>query len=228
MDRLSAEAREAYGLDLSRCVRQFHADLTLTAEHARARYLPSSIRAADFWHTLERIKECLASTLSVQDDDGTATYFNEILQWVHMTRTQCVTFTEQHVLWSLLLRHYGAIEPATAESLRKYFLTVPVEQARDVYGVVDPIFCHEGKMLCALFWCGLQRLQPGSACGSQPCESQHKTWLQPLLQTPDGKPLRNATPPTLFPALRRAIRTISRQYTKMTRIPSRPTAMILR
>ena len=56
MDRLDAEAREAYGLDLSRCVRQFHADLTLTAEHARARYLPSSIRAADFWHTLERIK----------------------------------------------------------------------------------------------------------------------------------------------------------------------------
>ena len=144
-----------------------------------------------------------------------------------MTRTQCVTFTEQHVLWSVLLKHYSVTEPATAEALRmRYFIKIPVEQAMDPegYGVIDPIFVREGNMLCALFWCGLQRLQPGSACGSQPCESNHKTWLQPLLQAPDGTPLKRATPPTLFPALRTAIRTMSRQYAKIKSIPSRPTS----
>ena len=81
-------------IDLRGAVRQLHADLTQTAEKARAECLPGSIRAADFWHTQEALIKMLLCQLKQKNAEGGLKYFQEILSWMHMTRigtSPCLT-----------------------------------------------------------------------------------------------------------------------------------------
>ena len=84
---LTSSLQRIAAIDLRERARQLHADLTQTAENARTQWLPASIRAADFWHTLEALTAMLLSELKQKDAQGGLKYFHEILSWVHMTRT---------------------------------------------------------------------------------------------------------------------------------------------
>ena len=204
-------------IDIQEDVKQFNADLTATAEKARQRHLKNSIRGPDFWHCLVKVSETLEAELVHKDESGKKKkYYSEIIAWVHMTRTQCMLLTEHHNLWAALLKHYRDLGEGAAmqKLLERYFLLVPVEVARDVYGVRNPSMLEDGKLLCAFFWCGLQRYPPGAPPSSQCAEVGHKVQGH-MIQTADGKPLRNASPPQFFPGLQTLIRTVSQQYKKI-------------
>ena len=110
-------AKELVGLDLQNVVRQLHADLTQTAEKARSALLPRAVRASDCWHTLEVTKGMLETTLVKRTEDGELRYYNEILSWVHMSRTHCMRLTEVDNLWSLLFQHYSSREIGESEAV---------------------------------------------------------------------------------------------------------------
>ena len=85
-------------------VRQFHADLTATAEVARQQLYPASVRTADFWHTLEAMKATLEDTSLPGEQKKRLK--GEVIDWVMCKRSECVQLTEFRNLWAMLCKHY--------------------------------------------------------------------------------------------------------------------------
>ena len=188
------------GWDVS-LVKQFHADLTATAEKARAELLPDSIRVADFWHLSEAIQNMLSETLG-----ESSPHRKDFLDWVYMTRTQCITLTEHHNLWALLLKQFAEVIPdAVAAFKERYCLFIPRQKAEQEYGVSNPSMMQQSHLFCTLQWAGLGRLQPGSIGGEAAQESYHRSFNQHF-QRPDGRRLRKAKPDEVVPALSVAVK----------------------
>ena len=202
---LNRMAAALFDIDLTRCTKQFHADLTPTAEAARQELYPASVRTADFWHLLEAIKEMLEEELEAGDEKRK--HKNEIIHWIMATRSEPITFTEQHDLWALLFKHFREDLGEHRAFLRlqeKFFVLIPVERAKLAYNAEDLSMLQDGCAWCGLHWSGFCRLQPGSACGTEPTESYNLVFSK-RFQKPDGRPLRKATPPQIFPALQKLI-----------------------
>ncbi len=145
---LLAHTKHLRHMDLAVKVRQFHADLTTTKEKARVAVLPVSIRAADFWHTLERIKEKLVRR---NEHDGLK-HYRSLLSWVHTCRNRCTTLTEHHDLWPPLCKHYESddiAKKAAVDALRdQYCLRIPLDVTSKSYGVTNPLML--GKSMCCV------------------------------------------------------------------------------
>ena len=118
---------------------------------------------------------------------------------------------------------FQELEPDSRKALKeRYFISIPRDASATVHGVTELSLLVGDASWCALFWCGLQRLEPGSACGSQSSESNHRVWLGPLFQYANGMPLRHAEPPAFVDAMKRAVRATSQQYANTKQLPSRP------
>ena len=219
IESLTVHAKHLMNVDVPAVVRQFHCDLTQTAEGARVELLKNSIRASDFWHLVELIKEKLVAFCDMTDlIHGTGQYYREVLQWITMTRTQCFTLTEMHGVWALLFKHYSSLVTwpdgsACMTTLQElYCVKIPVEQACAAYNVKNPTMMVDGCLWCPLWWCGVQRLEPGSANGSQSCASNHRHWFGPLfLDKESGCPVRNAEPPQILESLGVVVRVTGQQ-----------------
>ena len=74
---------------------------------------------------------------------------------------------------------------------------MPTDVAAAQYGVTNIINGANG-VVCAAWWGGYQRLQPGSYSGTKEIETFHGKDLKGTFETPDGKSIRAADPPTFL------------------------------
>ncbi len=204
------------GINMRQSVKQFHADMAKTAESAREQFYDKSVRCSDYWHIFEAIKNDLVT----KDKDRK----KDILNWVIMTRAHCIKLTATHNTWSLVFNWLDKVgEEKAKDSLKKYFLLLPVEVAEaEPYSASDLTMLVDGEVLCPLFWAGWDRMQPGSASGNQALESYNRLYGK-LLQDPSGRRLRKATPDQIPGALRKVIRVAGQQAKKKVIFNDMPT-----
>ena len=111
-----------------------------------------------------------------------------------------------------------------AELKARYFTTITCGVALEKYGVESPDhMLADGHFWCPLFWCGLHRIAPGYASGSQSAEASHRHLLSPLLQDDEGRQIRNAEPPQLFRSINCMVRTVGQQLAKVDALEDMPT-----
>ena len=204
------------GIDMRQNVKQFHADMTKTAEAAREELYDKSVRCSDYWHIFEAIKTDLVTREKGRKDT--------ILNWIVMTRTHCIKLTTVHNTWALVFNWLDKVgEHKAKDTLKKYFLLLPVEVAEtEPYSASEMTMLEGGKVLCPLFWAGWDRVQPGSASGSQALESYNRLYGK-LFQTPSGRRLRKATPDQIPEALRKVVKVAGQQAKKKVIFNDRPT-----
>ena len=183
-----------HGIDLSTACRQYHADLHSGEELARKSLFPNSCKATDFAH--------LIGAASRGQSRGAATkaqvawrsgifatakkYFGgnqdimDMLQcWVHVTRV-VPSLTIFHTLWGSIFLVLQASSRAGCKVLQTtYFSQVSNAVARERFG-------HEGQeefLWIGHWWAGVQHIQPGSGCGSQPQEAWHRHGLKEYVES---------------------------------------------
>ena len=188
-------------LDLGTVCRQYHSDLHLGENLARARAFPNSLRCADFAHLIgattrpkrdvpppcERITawrsgifSAAKKALSIANKQLT----DWLRPWIHLLRT-IPTAESFHTIADTLLRQMEYVfgEPACAKVLRDhYFVRVPAAVAQAAFGVTSWIG-DQTFLWSADWWAGVQRAQPGSASGSQAQESWHRHKLKAHVHT---------------------------------------------
>ena len=84
--------------------------------------------------------------------------------------------------WHHLFQHFIALGEETCVSalVRHYFHKLPAAEARADWGVESWIG-DQDSVYYAYWWAGVERLQPGSASGSQAQESWHGNVLKPSI-----------------------------------------------
>ena len=104
-------------------------------------------------------------------------------------------------------------ETRARDYLSQWFFTLDPTIAEDQYQTIRCIGASDG-ILCAAFWGGYQRLQPGSASGGQSVESSHVNDWRGAFVDAEGNTLSSLTPDKAFPQLAEVIRMQSRQEAK--------------
>ena len=170
-------------VDLRDVCRQFHADLTATAERARKERLPKSIRVADYRHVIEAAKSLLQRSLVCRDEHNDLKHKKDVINAMRLSRTTCMTATEFHFFTALLfqtMEDWG--EEAAAELMQhEYYFLLPSHEASEQYSCNNMVLLQNEHIWCAPFWHGLQRVQCGSASGSQAQESAHYHVIAPQI-----------------------------------------------
>lgn len=202
----TSEAEEAIGLGLERmaahidaslpdkfplpflqCIRQLHADLTPAAECARARLLPNSLRAADYWHCREAMIRNMKEKLVIRNPDGEKVYLKVLLHLMKVTRTIPV-LTEFYMVWAFTFQRMDTWgeDDAVASFKSTYFFRMPIDEINRRFPGCMNVPLEDGGVICAAWWSGFQRIQPGSALGSQSQESFHRLVLLEIMQDDAG------------------------------------------
>ena len=177
-------ARACLDLDLAPRVAQYHCDWHPGENAARLECFPESQRVADFAHFMGA---CVRPRQPPAEDDTIRAYragFPEtmkkhavdqtwvpyLVSWVRVLRT-CPSALLFHAIVERLLEcMVEAQEHACADAFRQHYLTSVAAADFDVRG-------HDNVTL-ADWWCGVARLQPGSASGTQAQESWHRWKLK--------------------------------------------------
>ena len=199
-------------------VRQVHADHDAAIEAARVAVYPDSIRCGDFFH----MWKCVQSRARHLQDSQ-----QELLwQALSLSRTYCAQLCEFHYFWTCffhLMKQWK--QPEFLQYLKTWFFTLSTSEAQRQYGFHQPAYVDEQspefRVLAANWWASYRRIQPGSACGSQPIESSHGNQLRATLvaglqeQAEGRKPELRRLPPNRFiPALASALQTMGKQLLK--------------
>ena len=107
--------------------------------------------------------------------------------------------------------------------LRTCFFSSSPDAAAEQYQLREPLLTEDGRVIRGSWWSAYCRLQPGSACGTQPVESKHATgWrtalVAPVEEQKRGKKAieRNHMPPSdFFPTFAQALETVGKQCRKI-------------
>ena len=191
-------ARKLCAIDLPAVAWQYHADLHPGEDNARAACLPNAARVADFAHLIGACRRPAAKAAPAQGERFHA-WRAGIMATVrrHLSRpgvrllpliqhaiyllrclpTALLFHTVAHLLFATLEAQEPPERTVVAAMQKHYFQKLLSADAYDYYQVTswkgDQRF-----MWTADWWCGLQRLQPGSACGTQAQESWHRHGLK--------------------------------------------------
>ncbi|CAK9113626.1 Carbam_trans_N domain-containing protein [Durusdinium trenchii] len=186
-------------VNLLHACRQYHADLHFGEDLAMKSIFHHADRVADWAHL---IGACARSKTHVTKEEGALAWRAGIFSTVEkdlspfgkrllplVKRTifclrSVPTAIIFHTITDLLFRTLLAQEPperkAVSKMQRFYFAKVPAAAARIRFELKgwpgDPSF-----LFSADWWCGIQRIQPGSASGIQAQESWHKRKLKAYL-----------------------------------------------
>lgn len=170
------------GLDLEDACKQYHGYWHKGEEQARAARFSKSLRAADYAHFVGATTRS-KKTIPVDDDHvmtwrtgvyhtleknhATTNAIQLLRDWLPILRkvpTLMVFHTLTHYLFQALTTMGQEVAAKILQT--HYFSKRDSRVARDSYGmkswIGDPAF-----VWYAYWWCGYQRLQPGSASGSQ-------------------------------------------------------------
>ncbi|CAE7545090.1 mak16-a [Symbiodinium natans] len=158
-DSLISCAKAVAGVDLREAVGQYHADLHSGEEKARRRCWPRSDRVADFAHVIGACKRpARRAVRSWEKSDAQVNTWRSGLFAVMKKRAQ-----------------RDPPERAAVQALQRHYLTpCSPREANDRFGVQSwPGQTSHKNLLLADWWHGAERLQPGSASGTQAQESWH-------------------------------------------------------
>ena len=198
-------------------VRQVHGDWSPAVELARRTVWPHSIRAGDFRHALAAMVEKLPGSLLQTSHDATDSHFNQIVNAVCRSRTHCTTLLEFDHFWRGFFKLMRTTwrETAAEEYLRTtYFFSLSAADAESQYGISDPESPRRA-FYCAAWWSSFERMQPGSACGTQCVESFHAhDFRGSFVDQHTGAPLTHLDPRQFLVAFRSTLRYQSRQLRK--------------
>ena len=198
-DALVSCSEQFAQVNLLHACRQYHADLHFGEDLAMKSIFHHADRVADWAHL---IGACARSKTHVTKEEGALAWRAGIFSTVEkdlspfgkrllplVKRTifclrSVPTAIIFHTITDLLFRTLLAQEPperkAVSKMQRFYFAKVPAAAARIRFELKgwpgDPSF-----LFSADWWCGIQRIQPGSASGIQAQESWHKRKLKAYL-----------------------------------------------
>ena len=130
-------------------IKQVHADFGADIDRARQDKLPNS--------AFTDIKDHLQAL----DEDK----LKYILRALQDSRSNCCTLCEFHQYGYHVFRQISAwgLQWVVTYLKTNFFFLLKVEDSKEQYGLEQPYGATEG-VLCAAWWCGYQRLQPGSGC----------------------------------------------------------------
>ena len=140
------------------------------------------------------------------------------------SRTNATTLSEFHLVWAFVFKQLlkDGERAAVRYFREEYFFRLTVQEAAEQYGLQDAQECADG-IWCAAWWGSYARLQPGSACGSQPVEAPHRHGVRARLVDERGGQLHHLEPPAFFKAFREAMIAMSRQeQIASVELPDRP------
>ena len=187
------------GVNLAEVCFQYHADLHLGEDLARKQIFPRSDRLADWAHVTGACARPKIKQTAGEADGRLAAYRQGIFATVknHLSKagqkllpvverafyclrsvpTALLFHTVAHVLLETLIAQ-APPERKAATALKKHYLqSCPKEEACSRYELSDWVG-HPQPLLLADWWCGFQRIQPGSASGMQAQESWHRHKLK--------------------------------------------------
>ena len=122
---------------------------------------------------IRNLLDMLPAKLTQVDVHGGKKYLRAIVKAVRITRTHCTTLNEFHAFWNQffdMMRSEWREAPAADYLAEWYFFKIPVEDAVQQYHITN--FAASSKsFFCAAWWASYARVQPSSACGTQPLES---------------------------------------------------------
>ena len=198
-------AREVANLDLREIVAQYHADLHMGEEKARQQVWPKSERVADFAHLIGACQRPRARGAHQRHDPKAAVWraglFATMKRKLSHTGQRLLPLIERtifllrsvptallfhsvaHVLQQTLLAQVPP-EKAAVQALRQHYLTsCSPREAKERFEVSSwPGQDNCNRLILADWWHGVQRLQPGSASGTQAQEAWHRHKLKKRLQ----------------------------------------------
>ena len=184
------------GLDLAQACHQYHADMHPGEDLSAKNAFPCADKVADWAHLIGACtRPKLTASQREQADSHLLAHrsgifattkrhlspagkplFALIEQSVHAMRSLPTAFlfhTVTHLLFESL-----STEAAAVRNLKQYYFScVPAETARQRWNVLDWVG-DNSFLWSAEWWCGADRLQPGSASGTQKQESWHKHKLK--------------------------------------------------
>jgi hypothetical protein len=175
---------------------------------------------------MENVQANLPSYFSERD---TKSNIQEVYNALFRSRTYCTTLTEFHLFWVLFfdqmvrpVRQGGWDEKAAADYLRcTYFFELPSADASEQYGATNLPMSTTG-VLCAAWWASYSRLQPGSACGTQPVEAFHAHVFRAAMVDERGRQLAHLQPNLFFAHFAEAVAAIGKQQRKAGPLIDRP------
>eukprot|EP00439_Symbiodinium_sp_Y106_P016405 s1248_g2.t1 len=193
-------AKQWCDIDLSTAARQYHADLHPGEDLARESVFPNALRVADFAHVIGACKRGSRQKADRPKDERMAAWRSGLFSVAkkHLRKKQLLPLIQNvvHLLRSLptallfhsvstllfdtLLAQEPREEKVVQRLQRFYFNKVSAQDAKRLYGLQSwrgsPDYIWE-----APWWAGPQRLQPGSASGTQAQESWHRHKLKKFL-----------------------------------------------
>ena len=186
-------------IDLPPRVAQYHCDWHPGENLARLEVFPDSERVADFAHfigacvrpkqepspdeTVQAYRAGFSGTVKRNLHDQT--WREYLVSWVHVLRScpsALLFHTIVHHIFSYMLSSNPPESACVDAMKRHYFTSVPASR----FHLPD----DEGHLICADWWSGVARLQPGSASGSQAQESWHRHKLKAYISN-----MRQQLPP---------------------------------
>lgn len=186
---MQAAARAASALcniDLPRVTRQYHADMHPGQEAARRDVFPAAARVSDFAHVIGATRPSsnhrsgllsLAKNNLSRAGQRLMPLIEHTIHLLRVAPTALIFHTLASLLFDTLLSQ-GPPERIAVQKLQStYFLKIDAATACQQYQVLS--WAGDADYLwIAAWWCGLQRLQPGSGSGTQPQESWHRHQLK--------------------------------------------------
>ena len=195
-------SRRFAGIDLQACVRQYHADMHPGEDLAQRSMFANACRVADWAHVIGACTRPKQKVTKDAHDERVNVYhsgvFNTVKKKLSPAGQKLLPLVERafhcmrslptallfHTCAQMLLATLTAQDPPegnAANALEKhYFVRLDAEDARSQFDLEDwP--GDPTRILIAEWWCGIQRLQPGSASGTQAQESWHRHKLKKYL-----------------------------------------------
>ena len=191
-------AESLCGLDFSQCVKQYHADLHPGEEAARRERFPNTARVADFAHVIGAtqpkknnrdnppipgFRSGLFSLARKHVSVAGRRLLPLIEHTIHLLRivpTALVFHSVAVLLFDTLLAQVPPERTLAQKLQTHHFTKVLAREARKQFKL-ESWTGEGGYIWLAPWWCGLQRVQPGSASGTQPQESWHRHKLKKFL-----------------------------------------------
>ena len=192
-------------IDLRPCVRQFHADMHLGEDLALKTVFTNACRVADWAHVIGACTRPKTQPASKSDrinafrSGAWATMKKRltlagqkllplIQRAFHCLRsvpTALLFHTISEILLQILLSQEPPEEKAAKALESYYFVSLTPAEAQSHFDILNwP--GNPNRFLIADWWAGLQRLQPGSASGTQAQESWHRHKLKKYLGLKQG------------------------------------------
>ena len=189
-------------IDLREVTRQYHADLHYGEDLAQKKVFSRADRVADWAHVIgacsrskgskddgsssDRIKAYRAGVFSTMKKHLSASgqkllpLIERAFFCMRCLPTALLFHVVAHSLINMLVVQQPSEKKAADILLRYYFVKLPADKAHETFGVRQ--WPGDARyLITADWWTGLQRVQPGSASGTQAQESWHKHKLKAYL-----------------------------------------------